>query len=68
MTLEIDNNNWLMLTYTDNKGNIETIDDYESLDVEDAIKYIEELINYKKEHKNFKIFIDDIPLEESYEI
>ncbi len=68
MTLEIGNNNWLMLTYTDNKGNIETIDDYDSLDVEDAIKYIEELINYKKEHKNFKIFIDDIPLEESYEI
>lgn len=68
MTLKIDNNNWLMLTYTDNKGNIETIDDYESLDVEDAIKYIEEIINYKKEHKNFKIFIDDIPMEKSYEI
>lgn len=68
MTLDVLNNNWIIITYIDNSGNMETIDDYESLDFDDAIKYVEEIINYKKDHPKFKIFQDDIPINQEEEM
>ncbi len=62
MYLDIQNNNWLMISYIDKEGNIETIDDYESLDIDDAVDYVEEIIDYKNKHPKFKIFEEEIPV------
>ena len=60
LSMNVDNNNWLELVYTNNDGEMEIIEDYESLDIEDAIKYIEEVIECKKKNSCFKIFQDEI--------
>lgn len=64
LTLDVENNNWLVLTFTDNDGNMEIIDNYDSLSVEDAIKDIKKIVHYKNEHPNYKIFIDNFSFEE----
>lgn len=66
--LDVENNNWLELIYNDNNGCVKIIEDYESLDIEDAIKYIEELIEYKDKNNNFEIFKDEIKVDVNYDI